>query len=464
MFDLTYQRIQGRWERRRRRIRRIAAAFFLMAICGVAVFFATRQGEVPLGLAEAAVGEREAPPPGDLPLVEPPPIVPAPSAPVREAAPAKDGGAAPLALDLGRAMLQGDRLVATVPEGQAILTLLPRVQQHMSALLQRYAVPHGAFAAVEPSTGRVLALAAHSAAEPGAKPFALRGLAPAASIFKLVTAGALLEQSLLDPDQETCFRGGKRRLYKWNLQDSHRDGRCATLGEAVAWSLNAPIGKMALKHLTPSVLTGAAEAFGFNAPIPFDLEVEPSWAKVPTDVVGFGRAAAGFGDVRLSALHGALLVAAVANGGQLLRPYVVEEVRGADGAVVRRGTPEVLSIALSPAVARRIGQMMLLASSEGTARRHFRRAGRSFLGDIQVPSKTGSLFVHDPFMDYSWFVGFAPAKDPQIAFAAVVGNQLLWHIKSGYVGVEGLRKFFQVERSVGHRPPRAQGRRWRRRG
>src|SRR5207237_7509779 len=115
---------------------------------------------------------------------------------------------------------------------------------------------------------------------------------------------------------------------------------------------------------------------------------------------GFGRAAAGFGDTRFSALHAALVAGAIANGGQLLRPWVVEEVRDARGAVVRRGAPEVLSIALSPASAKRVADMMLLATTEGTGRRHLRRRP---LGEIQVPGKTGSLFVHDPFMDYSWF-------------------------------------------------------------
>lgn len=405
---------------------------------------------MPVGLAASPSLE----PPREMALVTAPP---APSAhkPVSPDAARPHGAPDPRpALDLARAALRDGRYVAPVEGGEAVLTLVPRVQSHVADLLRRYGVPYGAFAAIEPRTGRVLALASHSAREPLAKPFAVRALAPAASIFKLVTAGALLEQSLLDPKEEVCFRGGKRRLHRWNLEDSRRDRRCADLSRAVAWSLNAPIAKMALKHLTPAALTGTAEAFGFNLALPCDLEVEPSWAKIPTDMVGFGRSAAGFGDVRLSALHGALLSAAVANGGQLMRPLLVEEVRDGRGQVSRRGEPEVLGIALSPSAARRVGEMMALATTEGTGRRHLRRGRSRPLGDIDVPGKTGSLFVHDPFMDYSWFVGYAPAKEPRIAFAAVVGNQPLWHIKSGYVALEGLRKFFKVSNGP-HRPPRA---------
>jgi beta-lactamase class D len=61
-----------------------------------------------------------------------------------------------------------------------------------------------------------------------------------------------------------------------------------------------------------------------------------------------------------------------------------------------------------------------------------------------VPAKTGSLTVREPFVDYSWFAGYAPADEPRIAFAAVIGNKPLWHIKSGYLAVEGLRAFFEV--------------------
>jgi cell division protein FtsI/penicillin-binding protein 2 len=386
---------------------------------------------------------------------------PAPALPPVNAVVPAAKAAAPSSLDLDRASLRGDRLVVPSPEGEAMLTLVPRMQQHVAELLKRYDVPQGAFAAIEPATGRVLALASFSAIDPKAKPFALRSVAPAASIFKLVTAGSLLDQSALDPQETVCFRGGKRRLYKENLQDSRRDGRCTNLSRAVAWSLNAPIAKMALKHLTPAALVAAAEGFGFNIKIPFEVELEPSSAKIPTDMVGFGRAAAGFGDVRLSALHAALLSGAVANGGQLLRPYVVEEVHDAKGALLRRGEPEVLSIALSPPIAKRVGNMMLLATTEGTGRRHLQRGRSRHLGEILVPGKTGSLAVHDPFMDYSWFVGYAPAEDPKVAFAAVVGNKPLWHIKSGYVAIEGLRKFFKVE-STRHRPPRASGPRRRR--
>ena len=64
------------------------------------------------------------------------------------------------------------------------------------------------------------------------------------------------------------------------------------------------------------------------------------------------------------------------------------------------------------------------------------------LGDIEVAGKTGSLSSHNrPFKDYSWFVGFAPANDPQIAVAAVVVNGLKWKIHAPFVAREALRVY-----------------------
>jgi len=90
-------------------------------------------------------------------------------------------------LSLDGAVQKGDRLVVKVPEGEAVLTLVPRVQQHVTELLKRYDVPQGSFVAVEPATGRVLALASFSAKNPKDKPFGVRAVAPAVLRHRIVT-------------------------------------------------------------------------------------------------------------------------------------------------------------------------------------------------------------------------------------------------------------------------------------
>jgi cell division protein FtsI/penicillin-binding protein 2 len=86
--------------------------------------------------------------------------------------------------------------------------------------------------------------------------------------------------------------------------------------------------------------------------------------------------------------------------------------------------------------------MMKNTVTSGTATSSFRERGRRVLGDIEVAGKTGSLSNHQkPFKDYSWFVGFAPADDPQIAVAAVVVNGLKWTIHAPYVAREAFRSY-----------------------
>jgi peptidoglycan glycosyltransferase len=87
--------------------------------------------------------------------------------------------------------------------------------------------------------------------------------------------------------------------------------------------------------------------------------------------------------------------------------------------------------------------MMRTTTTEGTARRLFReRRSRSPLGEIAVAAKTGSIAERDPYRDYSWFIGFAPLDDPQVAVATVVANERLWRVKAPYVAREALKAYF----------------------
>ena len=122
--------------------------------------------------------------------------------------------------------------------------------------------------------------------------------------------------------------------------------------------------------------------------------MDPSLAHVPDDALGLAQTGAGFGDVFLSPLHGALIAALAANGG-LWRPPVLFE-----RDLASAGEPERV---LSPEHAAELTGMMEETVTHGTARRVFRLAElRGAVG------KTGSLADKRPFRDYSWFVGFAP--------------------------------------------------------
>jgi penicillin-binding protein A len=386
----------------------------------------------------AASGESPAAPAVPAPAAIPssPQVTSAPAAPAR----------APATLRLQDRGLDAasDRYVAPLGDGQAVLTLVPRVQQQIEKVLSDARVPWGAAVLLDPRTGRVLAMAEHSQREPGARGLSLQARAPAASIFKIVTSAALLHRGF-DPASEVCYHGGQHRVRQVNLADDpRRDRRCLSLSSALGHSANVVFAKLADRALNAELLRSEAERFLFNRPIPFPQPVETSRAEIPDDAFGLATTAAGFGPVRLSALHGAILAAIVANGGVFVPPEVVASATGAElppGAGSRR--------VLDERVAGALAGMMRTTVTEGTARRFFReRRGRgASFSQLTVAGKTGSLSEADPFRDYSWFIGFAPADRPQVAFAVVVVNDRSWRVKAPFVAREALRAWSDWELS-----------------
>jgi membrane peptidoglycan carboxypeptidase len=320
------------------------------------------------------------------------------------------------------------RLVVPGPQGDVPLTIDPALQSQLTGILSQYRVPYGAVVVLEPSTGRVLAMAEHSRAQPGLRGLATRAVFPAASIFKIVTGAALLEAGVT-PDAETCFHGGKRRLSEKLLQDSARDGQCHSLAEAMGKSANVIFAKLTQRHLSPQSLKHAAARLRFNRELSFPVPTDVSLAAVPeADEFRFAQTGAGFGDVYLSPLHGALLASVAANGGVWKDPVLFDT-----GAEAPSQPAEQV---LSPEVARDLTALMEATVTKGTARRTFRERGMGVPGAV---GKTGTLADRAPFRDYSWFVGFAPKNNPKVAVAAVIVNEPIWHIRATWLGREAMR-------------------------
>lgn len=327
---------------------------------------------------------------------------------------------------------------ATLANGaHADLTLDPRLQEAAEETLDTFQIPYGAAVVVSIPDGRVLALAGRSAVAPelGPEELALQAWAPAASVFKLVSAAALVSEGGLTAESRTCYHGGVSSVLADNLVDMPRiDRACATLAYGIGKSQNAILAKLATRHLTPERLARVARSLGFGREIPFDLPVEPSHLDVPDDQLEFARTAAGFWHSTLSPLHGALLAAAIANGGEMPLPRLIERATGSEGQPLAIPAPRSRTV-LSAAAAREVGRMMEETTRIGTAKGTFHdRKGRPLL-PVSVAGKTGTLSAETDkgYVGYSWFVGFAPAERPQIAFAVALGNRATWRIKATYV-------------------------------
>jgi cell division protein FtsI/penicillin-binding protein 2 len=133
-------------------------------------------------------------------------------------------------------------------------------------------------------------------------------------------------------------------------------------------------------------------------------------------------------------MHGALLAATIANQGLMPAPTLVGRAVGADGAALPLPVASVRRV-VAASTAREVGRMMELTTRIGTAKGTFNdKKGRRLLA-VDVAGKTGTLGAETDhgYVGYSWFVGYAPADHPRIAFAVTLGNRPSWRIKATYV-------------------------------
>ncbi len=328
-------------------------------------------------------------------------------------------------------------------DGVATLTLDPALQRPIESAVENGRTQWGAVVILDVETGRVLALVDESTRDPsqtlsGGGGAALRPLAKAASIFKIVTASALLRDGV-SLKEEACGTGGKTRLKPKNLVDDGR-GRCVRFEDALPLSQNVAMAKLASRHLTPTQLAQESALFGFDAPLAFAWPTVASPAAIDEEPFAFATTAAGFGQVRLSALHGAVLAATVGNHGIAPAPAIIAAVEGEEAPLAlapRRVLDEQHADVL---------QAMMAATVErGTAARAFSTNERGFraFDEVPVAGKTGSLTDREVDLDYTWFVGTAPAHHPKIALAVVVVNdEWIWHVRALDIAKLALRVTF----------------------
>jgi cell division protein FtsI/penicillin-binding protein 2 len=261
-------------------------------------------------------------------------------------------------------------------------------------------------------------------------------------VFKLVTSAALVDAGV-DSSTRVCFHGGLHSLEADNLED-HRslDRSCRSFAWGLARSQNAIIGRLAHEHLDGDKLARAGRAFDFGAPLAFEVPVAASQMELPTDGgLAFARVAAGFWQTSLSPLHGAYLAATLARDGETPPLRIVERVVDGAGDWLTLPPPPTHR-AVTAETARAVAQMMIGTTEFGTAQLAFHRGGRHLLPNVTVAGKTGSLNRKGPYLAYSWFVGFAPASQPEVAVAVLLGNGENAKVKAAEVARKLLGVYF----------------------
>ena len=352
-------------------------------------------------------------------------------------------------VDMRRAKVVDGRVTAPTTQGTAVLTLDAQLQQDVETLLRRARAPESAAVVLDVRTGRVLAWAT---IDPAGRDLVSEPYAPPASLFKVVTAAALLERSNARPSTRQCYVGGERSVSLSYLRANGADGaRCSTFSSALGYSRNMVMAGLAVRFLEASDVLTTADKLGINGHVPIDVAVGSGSCRVPTSKEGLARAAAGFGRGRLTTLEAAYMMAVVARNGERPKIELVDHLLTSDGRRQSGPAPAgPTGRALRTSTAASLARMLEVTVREGTAARAFRDAsGQRYLGHFGGAGKTGTLARGKPTRLFSWYAGFAPARNPQVVVAVLLANEHRWWRKSNEVARDVLRAYFSRKNVAG---------------
>jgi peptidoglycan glycosyltransferase len=242
-------------------------------------------------------------------------------------------------------------------------------------------------------------------------------LYPPGSTFKIVTAAAALSTG--DYTVESELPGPARLDLPLTSATLPNDfsGACGpgnkvTMLRALEISCNTAFGSLGLT-LGGDALREQAAKFGFGERLAIPLNVTPSIVPAGMNPPQSAQAAIGQFDVRVTPLQMAMVSAAVANDGVVMKPFAVRTVRSPELSVLEEGKPQELSQAMSGEVAEQLTQMMQAVVDDGTGT-------RAQIAGVSVAGKTGTAQQGNDQPPHAWFTAFAPADDPQVAIAVVV--------------------------------------------
>jgi peptidoglycan glycosyltransferase len=249
---------------------------------------------------------------------------------------------------------------------------------------------------------------------------ATQGLYIPGSIFKTVTASAALQSGVAQPDtvyrDEGALTVGSRVIPEENRPDNNRINYSLT--DAFGWSLNVVFAQVGIQ-IGPQRLQEFAQKFGFGSEIPFELPVaiseldsDPSFLNTQSSlaVTAFGQ-----GQIQATPLQMALVADAVANGGTMMQPYLVQRISDEKGETLSTTSAASWQRAIDEKTAAQMQQIMINSVQNGYA------SGAQIPGFV-VGGKTGTAEVGGDKQPNSWFIGFAGKTDPEYVVAVLVEN------------------------------------------
>lgn len=307
-----------------------------------------------------------------------------------------------------------------------LLTIDHTLQKTADALLSGKT---GSIVALNPKTGEVLAMVSKpdynpnslgenwsSLVEDERSPLlnrSLSGLYPPGSIYKPIIAAAVLKNANIDTNYE-CK--GSINIDGYTLTDATKVGHgFLDLRQSIIVSCNTNFARMAVE-LGSNEVTNISRDFFMGQKLKSDMPIAQSRYPYNQGMEETDLAAVSIGQGKLlvTPIHMAAAISTFANDGVMMSPYIVEEVRSANGRVISSYISEGTQV-ISEAIANEITDMMVAAVREGTG-------ANARISGVDVAGKTGTA-ENETGQNHSWFIGFAPANDPQIAVAVILESE-----------------------------------------
>lgn len=335
------------------------------------------------------------------------------------------------------------------PEGGNVETTInPRVQDAAwKGLTALGPGVQGAAVAIEPSTGKILAMVSTPSYDPSGlashdvktsdaawkslnanssdSPLFNRAIQtplPPGSTFKLVTSAAALEAGVKPTDEFNGLPtykipGHSSAIVNENNESCGNMGRTkVTFQQALDYSCNAAFADLTLHHLSGAQLRDQAVKFGFDQATLDDIPLVAQ-SQFPdrnlSDPAFLALRAIGQYDVAATPLQMAMVSAGIANGGVVMKPYLVNRLTSSKLDVLEQTSPREIDRAISPQTASTLTNMMIDVVNHGTGT-------NAQIPGIAVAGKTGTAQSSPSRPPYAWFTSFAPAQNPKIAVAVLV--------------------------------------------
>jgi penicillin-binding protein A len=332
-----------------------------------------------------------------------------------------------------------DQLIGKTARGATVdTTINPKAQVTAYDGVANKTESRGAAVVVDVKTGalKVLAsypsfdtnrLATHDSAEANKVSAELNAASNKPSLDKALNETFAPGSSFKLVDSATAFEGGQFtentpvNASTLTLPSGHTlvndeggscDSTALPLIDAFAQSCNGAFGRLALNTLGASALNAQASKFGFGKPFQVESGMTSASSFFPANATAdsLARAGIGQGDVTATPLQMAMIAQSIANNGVMMKPYLVDKVTAPDESELVAASPQQLGQVISANSAGQLQDMMRKVVQSGTA--------APYIGGSDIAGKTGTAETGIGHNE-DWFVGFAPAHNPQIAFAVI---------------------------------------------